>query len=449
MNKLWLGTALLTALSLSLGACSQGTPEAGETPAPQAAETAAGSTESDDITEPTKLKLFVTGATFTDTEFKVQIKEQVEKRFKNVTIERITPPAGTTVQDFFSSGEEPDLIFGDGYHALKQLKVVEDLRPFIKKYNFDESRLKPHTYDYIKDFGENGEIYGIPYNSNQHILYYNKDVFDKFGVAYPSDEQMTWDQAFELGRQLTREEGGVQYIGIDTEGLGMLSRSYALPILDPKTGKSVLNSPQWLTVFQAAKTNFEIPGFLPKDETKYMWGRDVFMKDRTMAMRPAWLANMVGPLEELRQQGIESNWDIAPVPTFPDQLGKTREAQVHSITLSSLSKNKDAAFKVIKFLLSDEAQRVISRNARVPAVINPELEKEYGADVGVLKGKKIENIFKYAPLKTHASHKYESSITKFVTEANLELARGADVNTVIRKTSETIDKEVEKLLKNE
>lgn len=60
-----------------------------------------------------------------------------------------------------------------------------------------------------------------------------------------------------------------------------------------------------------------------------------------MAMRPAWLANMVGPLEELREQRIESNWDIAPVPNFEDKLGKTREAQVHSVILTKQSKHKD------------------------------------------------------------------------------------------------------------
>jgi multiple sugar transport system substrate-binding protein len=402
-----------------------------------------------EITEPTHLIFYTSGATFTATEFKNQIKDPVEKKFKNITIERIEPPATVTVQELFSSGTVPDLVFGDNYHTLKKVKVVEDLRPWFKKYNFDESRIKPYLTGYIHSFGDNGEIYGVPYNSNQHILYYNKDIFDKFGVPYPSDQQMTWEQALDLARQLTRTENGVQYIGLDAEGLSYYSRSLALATIDPITGKSLLGSPEWLRVFNITKANFEIPGFLPKDTTKYAWGRDVFMKDQTMAMRPAWLANMVGPMEELRQQGIDVNWDIAPIPTFADQLGKTRETQVHSITMTSLSKKKDAAFQVIQYLLSDEAQRIISRNGRVPAIINPELEKEYGAEVGTLKGKKIQNIFVGTPLQTHKSHQFETDIGKFVTQANLDLANGLDVNSTIRKASENIDKEIERLQKNQ
>ncbi|WP_240417185.1 ABC transporter substrate-binding protein [Paenibacillus periandrae] len=402
-----------------------------------------------EITEPVNLIFYVSGATFTATEFKNQIKDPVEKKFKHITIDRLEPPSTVTVPELFSSGTVPDLVFGDNYHTLKKLKVVEDLRPWFKKYNFDESRIKPYLTGYIHSFGDNGEIYGVPYNSNQHILYYNKDVFDKFGVPYPSDEQMTWEQALDLARQLTRTENGVQYIGLDAEGLTYYSRSLALATIDPITGKSLLGSPDWLRVFNITKANFEIPGFLPKDNTKYLWGRDVFMKDRTMAMRPAWLANMVGPMEELRQQGIDVNWDIAPVPTFADQLGKTRETQVHSITMTSLSKKKDAAFQVIQYLLSDEAQRIISRNGRVPAIINPELEKEYGAEVGTLKGKKIQNIFVGTPLQTHKSNQFETDIAKYMTEANLDLAHGLDVNSTIRKASENINKEVERLQKNQ
>lgn len=440
MNKTLSTLAFLLVMTVPLAACSK----------PQSAAEATSSTAAAS-SEPIKLTFYSSGPTFTNTEFKNQIKEPVEKKFPHIRIERLEPPTGTTIQELFSSGTIPDLVFASNFNPLRKLKAIEDLRPWIKKYNFDESRIKPHLYGYIKADSDNGEISAIPYNSNQHILYYNKDVFDKFGVPYPSDQQMTWEQTFELARQLTRTENGVDYIGLDVEGLTGFSKSLALPIID-KSGKSLLNTPDWIRIFNATKQSFEIPGFLPrdpKDPSKYLYGRDVFMKDRTMAMRPAWLANMVGPMEELRQQGIEVNWDIAPVPNFADQLGKTREAQVHSLVLTQQSKHKDEAFQVIQYLLSDEVQRIISRNGRVPAIINPELEKEYGADVGTLKGKKIQNIFVGQPLQDHRIHEFEGDVTKFVTEANKDLAKGVDVNTAIRKASEAIDKEVERLQKNQ
>ncbi|MNG02008.1 Bacterial extracellular solute-binding protein [compost metagenome] len=163
-------------------------------------------------------------------------------------------------------------------------------------------------------------------------------------------------------------------------------------------------------------------------------------------MRAAWLANMVGPLEELRQQGVEFNWDIAPVPNFADKLGTTREAQIHSISVNSQSKHKDEAFQVLEYLLSDEGQRTIARNGRVPSIINPELEKEYGADIPVLQGKTVQNVFIGTPIQEHYQHPYESDISKRLTEAAEGLAiKGLDVNSAIRQATDAINKDVETL----
>ncbi|WP_079913193.1 ABC transporter substrate-binding protein [Paenibacillus sp. 32352] len=426
---------------LPLSACSQ-KPDPGSV---HPKDTTAASTE------PVKLLLYSNGATFTNTEFQTLIADPVKKKYPNITIERLEPPSTATPEEIFSSGTVPDLIFSTStsYYRFIKMGALEDVRELIKKYNFDASRLKLFLYDAVKQIADSGEIYGIPFNSNQHILYYNKDIFDKFGVPYPPDQQLTWDQALDLARQLTRTEGGVNYIGIDVQGPLGFARSLALPVIDPKTGKSLLSSPDWVRTFTYSQKNFEIPGFIGKNNT-YNYDRDQFMKDRTLAMRPAWLANMVGPMEELRQQGIEVNWDIAPIPQFSDHLGETREAQVHSLSISSQSKHKDEAFQVIAHILSDETQRILARNGRVPAIINPELEKEYGADVPVLKGKKVQNVFAGKPLKTHATNEYESDITKYVSDAYRDMVlNNIDVNTAIRKASENIDKEVERLRKNQ
>ena len=400
--------------------------------------------------KPITLKFYNSSGTFTNTEFKTFIADPVHKRFPNITVERIEPPSGTTPEDFFTSGADPDLIYASSttHSKLINLSVLQDLREYIKKYSFDESRVKPYLYNYAKGLSSKGEILAIPFNSNQHILYYNKDIFDKFGVPYPPDTQMTWEQAIELGQKLTRTENGVNYIGIDAEGPIGLAKSLALPIIDLKTNKSVLTSPDWVRVFNIAKLNYDIQGYVGKDG-KYVYGRDEFMKDRNLAMRPTWLANMVGPLEELRQQGLEVNWDIAPIPTFSDHLGQTRESQVHTLSVSNKSKHKDEAFQAISFILSDEVQRTLSRNGRVPAIVNPELEKEYGADLPVLKGKKVQNVFVGSPLQEHTFHPYEIDVQKYVNEAAKSIAIDkVDVNTALRKASEEVDKAVERFQKN-
>lgn len=396
--------------------------------------------------EPLTLTFYSTGATFTDVEFEAMIAGPIHAKYPNVKIERITPAATTTPEEVLST-HVPDIIFGSVQQRVIRTGVYQDLRELIKKHHFDESRLKPIGYGYIKEItkGQGDAVLALPFNINQHVLYYNKDIFDKFGVPYPTDKQLTWDEAVELGTKLTRTENGVNYIGLAVDNLTGLSKSLGLPYLDRETGQAALDTPEWLRVFELQKKILEIPGYVTPDGT-WNWTRDNFMKDQNIAIRVSWLANMVGPLEELRQQGVEFNWDIAPAPNFSDQLGKTREAQIHSIAINSQSPHQDEAFQVIAEILSDEGQRIIAKNGRVPSIINAELEKDYGAEIPVLQGKTVQNVFIGEPIQEHYIHPYESSISIRLTEAAEDLAvKGLDVNSAIRKATDAINKDVETL----
>ncbi|QAY65358.1 ABC transporter substrate-binding protein [Paenibacillus protaetiae] len=396
--------------------------------------------------KPLKLTFYSTSGTLPDTEFKTLIADPIHAKYPNVTIERITPAATTTAEEVLTT-HEPDIIYSTSttHQQIIRTGAYEDLRDLIDKYQFDTSRIKPILWNYIKDLGKNGEIYAIPFNSNQHVLYYNKDIFDKFGVEYPPNEQLTWDQVLEIAKKLTRTDNGVHYVGLSVDNLTGLAKGLGLPYLDRETGNAAIDTPEWHRIFDLEKQIFDIPGYVSPDGV-WDYGRDQFMKDQTVAMRVTWLANMVGPLEELRQQGVEFNWDIAPAPNFEDQLGKTREAQIQSLSINSQSKHKEEAFQVIAEILSDDGQRILSRNGRVPAITNPDLEKEYGLDIPVLQGKTVQNVFVGEPLQEHYFHPYENDISVRLTEAAEDLAiHGLDVNSAIRKATDAINKDVESL----
>lgn len=47
-----------------------------------------------------------------------------------------------------------------------------------------------------------GSSYTLPFRKDWYMLYYNKDLFDKAGVEYPSAD-MTWDEYEELAKNMT------------------------------------------------------------------------------------------------------------------------------------------------------------------------------------------------------------------------------------------------------
>ncbi|WP_040719096.1 ABC transporter substrate-binding protein [Paenibacillus daejeonensis] len=440
--------SLLSLMVIAAG-CGQGpvntpTGGAGEGQPVQQGQTG----ENDATPEPVTLTFFVNGINLSDTEFRLMVEEPTKKKFPHLTIERIVPPQGTRLPELIAAGQIPDIIYASvgTYYQLQELNLDYRLDELIDKYDFDVNRIKPHILASITDYSENGDsLHALPFNDNDTILYYNKDIFDKFGVPYPSDEQMTWDEALELGRQLTRNDNGVQYIGLEVaSGPAHLQSSLALGTLDPETGEAVVNTPEWKKVFEFQKQVFDVPGTV-QGET-YLYNKDAFITERVLAMRPSYIANMVGTLEELRQAGDPINWDIAPVPNFPEALGHSKEVNIHSLYISSQSKYKDEAFQVIANILSDEVQTILSRNGRLPSINNDAIDRQFGADVPDLQGKKIDNIFKARGVQLHKPHEYESKVAQYVTDAYQSLALdGTDVNTALRTLEENINAEVARL----
>ncbi|URN94612.1 MAG: extracellular solute-binding protein [Candidatus Pristimantibacillus lignocellulolyticus] len=396
--------------------------------------------------DPVTLTFYVGGGTLTDTEFDLFFVQPTKEKFPHITLEKIVPAEGVTPAEVLLSNDPPDIIYqtSGSYYAFQELEALADLTPLAEKYAFDTNRIKPYLLESVYNFAKDGELFTLPFSSNLAALFYNKDIFDKFHVPYPSDEQVTWDEILATAQQLTRNEDGVQYIGIDlNNGPATLQGSYGVSTLDPESGEPILQSEQWRKIFETVEKSVKFPGYVQGE--KYQYDRNSFVIDQNLAMRPTLLANLIGTLEELRAEGKPLNWGLAPIPNFEDNLGQGKVANVHSVSISSVSKHQDEAFQVLANILSDEVQRKVSRNGRVPAIDNPELDKEFGADIEVLKGIKIENIFK-TETPVLAQHRWENDVSVHVTQAFTDIAlNGIDVNTAIRTAEDNIRKDLETL----
>lgn len=117
-----------------------------------------------------------------------------------------------------ASGDTPDLITANNITLIgyKQMGLPSDIGEVVQKNKFNLDRFKPDTLDAIKIGYESDYLIGIPYTMQFNALYYNKDIFDRFGVPYPKDGS-TWHQLIELARTLTRQHDGVKYRGFEPD----------------------------------------------------------------------------------------------------------------------------------------------------------------------------------------------------------------------------------------
>jgi multiple sugar transport system substrate-binding protein len=290
----------------------------------------------------------------------------------------------------------------------------------------------------MKMFGNNGEMYGIPNGAASVALFYNKDIFDKFGVSYPKDG-MTWDEVYELARKLTRQDGGIQYSGFQ-EGYGhlfpvnQLSQGY----IDPKTNKAVLNNDNWKKIIDNFARFHRIDGnsFLPNFV-------DLFWMEGRVAMIAAQSGGSWGIANT-----TPINWDLVELPRFKDAPKAGPGLQLPFYAIANTSKNRDQAFLAAAYIGSEEFQKEFAKHGYAPPIKIDNLLEVLGKNDPKLAGK---NVKAAVPLESAASpypfNSYFSEVPGFLNAAYTSVVNGQkDLNTALRDAEEGANKKIGEMM---
>lgn len=421
---------MLMSTVMLLASCSGKAPEAGKATAGDPVKDVKSAVEK--APDPVTLKMYDVQV-FTDDDFKRLIEEPVKKKYPHITIERLNKQ-NNPIDNVIATKQQLDLVtlWHGGMPAQNLLDYLEDMTPQLQKYKFDLSRFDPKALDAVRKVS-NGGLFGIPYNVNFNALYYNKDIFDKFGVGYPKDG-MTWEETIELGKKLTRNEGGVQYKGLDPDGHVRMMFPLSLNLVDPKTNTANINDNDSLKrVFEMGKAINDIPG--NQQQGSFL---NVFPKDRTIAM----LAT--SNFTSFFRDAPNLNWDMAQYPSYKERPNVYGMYDLHVMAVPKTSKYKDDAFKVIEVLMSDEVQlQSVKVTGRVSPLKDQKYKDNFGADQAGLKGKNIQAIFKSKPADAPEFSRFYSDANAIVLSEYKEVLAGTkDVNTALRGAEEKINQAI-------
>ncbi|TMV52321.1 extracellular solute-binding protein [Paenibacillus mesophilus] len=421
------------ALSLALTATGCGNSGSQENGAKQAQ---ANKTES---ASPVTLTVFQNGAEITDEDFQLMFSEPVKKKYPHISLKIVRPDKSVTLDSLIAAREVPDILLtpNSGILGLKQQDLLFDLTPLVKKQSLDLARFNPVAIEAVKS--DKGELWGLPYAMQFNALYYNKDIFDKFGKSYPKDG-MTWDETIDLGRQLTQKDGGIQYRGLDPASSYVMSFPYSLAYVDGKTDKASMDNEKWKQVFELAKTILTIPGNAqPSPEPSAAASGNLFIKERNVAMLASTnLMAQIGSASEA------VNWDIAQYPSYKDKPNISGKLDSHNLSISKTTKYQDDAIKVLEVVTSDEVQLLGARKtARMSPLLKEDMKKQFGAEVSYLKGKNVQALFKSGVSPSPLYSIYESNGKKIGQQKFRDyLADKIDLNTALRQADEEINKAI-------
>lgn len=109
--------------------------------------------------------------------------------------------AGGTMPDVFVPG-----IWN--YNTMINSGVLEPIASYIEADGLATADFNPKAIESLQAISD-GQLYGLPMGYNCQSLYYNTDMFDAAGLAYPDPTgNYTWDDVRAWAKKLTLDENG-------------------------------------------------------------------------------------------------------------------------------------------------------------------------------------------------------------------------------------------------
>lgn len=436
----------LGALTLSvmlIGACSSadnGSREAnGEKPIE------AGSVEAV-FKEPVQITIYYPWSGYPKETFMETYGNYIVKKYPNLSIHYIQSGPGTTVDELIASKTELDLIMttSNAYQSLQDRGLNGDITALAEKYKYDFNKLDPTVYELTKAL-EPGKVAGLPIKVNAPGFFYNKDLFDKFGVAYVKDG-MTWDEVYDIAKKLTREDGGIQYRGFGIRTTNFITfNQLSLPRLAAGS-KAAFFTEEWKSFLENFIRFSQLPGYAPTEKGTGIGGPslDMFVKDRTLAMLVQM--NSDWPREE---QGVHMNWDAATFPEFKTHPGVGPQPEAVYFIMPSTSKKKDAAFLAMAALTDEELQFQAAKGGAAPVLKNTRWRQVYGSEDANLKGRNAAALVPVKYATPNGIDPYNAiAETNIAAAVNNVILGMSDMNSALREAEEKTNKSIEEKLRS-
>ena len=190
-------SAVAALAALAIGACGRGAAAGGEH---------------------TELEL-ANWADYREADLETRVLAPFEWSHPGITVQQQS--AGTGQAEYreriltsIAAGHPPDVFLLDNIDvpAFTSRGVLLDLAPYLPRLGIDVSR---YDSTVLGVFRRGTAIYALPKGYTPMVVVYNKDLFDRAGVPYPTDD-WTWDDFLRIAHELTRdtdEDGQVDQWG--------------------------------------------------------------------------------------------------------------------------------------------------------------------------------------------------------------------------------------------
>jgi multiple sugar transport system substrate-binding protein len=308
----------------------------------------------------------------------------------------------TKLKTLLAGQTPPDMFAIDAplYLDYQSKGTLLNLTSYIDKNKSMLDGLYPQT---LQAYQTADGYFGLPRDFQTIVLFYNKDMFDKAGLSYPTAD-WTWEDLRAAAKKLTLDtnaDGKTDQYGFNFDmwdmepGYSEAIWSYGGDVLNADHTKTLLGEPAARQAWQFLYDMTFVDKSVPDATTSEEYGGDTFAAG-VSAMTPMGHWAVPGYAEA----GIK--FDVAPMPAGPS--GRFTSVNSAGFVISKGSKYPDQAFEFLKFVLSTAGQTrlaelgfacpVLKTIAESATFLNQEIQINQQVFLDALQYAKIKPVFK-------------------------------------------------------
>ena len=258
----------------------------------------------------------------------------------------------------FASNTAPDVVFINNLSLPIYADFLDDLSGKINTENFYPKSLEVLSY--------NGKLLAVPRDVSNLVIYYNKDVFDKFGVPYPKSD-WTFEDFTKMCEKF--KENNTFCISYDENTM------YLLPFL-MSSGEGILSDDLKTEIFSESDYGLNFYKNLrykyhyapEKSESATSTMAQMFLnKKLAMHLSGRWIVPKY-------RESADFRWDVINFPNGKE--GSIVPADASGWAVYKYSKHKNEAIMLIEYLSSKEVISKIARDGLIVPARNDVAESD-------------------------------------------------------------------------
>lgn len=146
-------------------------------------------------------------------ELELELEQRIVRGFEadrphvRVIVESVVNNYGEKLAASIASGTPPDVFLLDvpDIPTFVERGLALDLSPYLARVGYDRDGVFPEV---LEVFSRGPRLYAFPKDFTPLVIYYNRRVFERFGVHEPSRDGWTWDEFLETALALTHDTTG-------------------------------------------------------------------------------------------------------------------------------------------------------------------------------------------------------------------------------------------------